>query len=118
LRLGLTVVADSVNRLDVTRSGGRKMVLEAGVQIFDIELICSDATVHRVTIEERQADIPGHKLPTWKSVLERRYDPWESEHLVVDTANFSVEQVIETITDRLSAWRERAKNRTPTVASS
>ncbi|KXU84901.1 adenylyl-sulfate kinase [Paraburkholderia monticola] len=101
LRLGLTVVADSVNGLDVTRSGWRKAALEAGVQIVEIELICSDTTVHRLRIEARQADIPGHKLPTWKSVQERRYDAWESEHLVVDTANCSIEQVVETITDRL-----------------
>jgi hypothetical protein len=53
-------------------------------------------------MEERQADIPGHTLPTWKSVLERQYDAWESEHLVVDTANRSFEAVVETIVHRLS----------------
>ncbi|EEA04156.1 kinase [Burkholderia sp. H160] len=35
LRLGLTVVVDSVNGLHVTRSGWRKVALEAGVPIFD-----------------------------------------------------------------------------------
>jgi predicted kinase len=102
LRLGLTVVADSVNSLHVTRSAWRSVALEAGVRIFEIELICSDTTAHRLRVEGRRADIPGHKLPTWKSVLERQYDAWESEHLVVDTANVSVEQAVETITHRLS----------------
>jgi predicted kinase len=102
LRLGLTVIADSVNGLDVTRSGWRKVALEAGVHIFEIELICSDTTMHRRRIEERWADIPGHTVPTWKSVLERQYDAWESEHLVVDTANRSFEAVVETIVHRLS----------------
>jgi hypothetical protein len=41
-------------------------------------------------------------LPTWKNVLERQYDPWESEHLIVDTANVSIEQAVETIVHRLS----------------
>jgi predicted kinase len=102
LRLGLTVVADSVNSLDVTRSAWKGVALEAGVRIFEIELICSDAAAHRLRVEGRRADIPGHELPTWKSVLERQYDPWESEHLVLDTANVSVEQAVETITHRLS----------------
>ncbi|SDI66045.1 AAA family ATPase [Paraburkholderia phenazinium] len=102
LRLGLTVVADSVNSLQITRAAWRKVALEAGVRIFEIELICSDTTTHRLRVEGRQPDISGHTLPTWKNVLERRYDPWDSEHLVVDTANVSVEQAVETITRRLS----------------
>lgn len=102
LRLGLTVVADSVNSLHVTRSAWRSVALEAGARIFEIELVCSDTTEHRLRVERRRADIPGHKLPTWTSVLERQYDAWESEHLVVDTANVSVEQVIEIITHSLS----------------
>ena len=98
LRLGLTVVADSVNSLHVTRRAWRSVALEAGVRIFEIELICSDPTVHRLRVEGRRADIPGHKLPTWKNVQERQYDAWESEHFVVDTANLSVEEAVETIT--------------------
>jgi predicted kinase len=101
LRLGLTVVADSVNSLDVTRRAWRNVALEADVRIVEIELICSDTTTHRLRVEGRQADIVGHKLPTWKSVLERRYDPWNSEHLVVDTANVSIEEAMEIITHRL-----------------
>ena len=102
LRLGLTVVADSVNLLHVTRSAWRNVALEAGVQVFEIELICSDPTTHRQRVEGRRADIPGHKLPTWKSVLERHYDAWDSERLVVDTADVSVEQAVETIIHCLS----------------
>ncbi|ATI29886.1 MULTISPECIES: AAA family ATPase [Ralstonia solanacearum species complex] len=101
LRLGLTVVADSVNPLHVTRTAWQNVALEADARIYEIELICSDTTMHRLRIEARTADIPGHKLPTWKSVLERQYDPWDSEHLVVDTANVSVEQAVETIIRRL-----------------
>lgn len=98
LRLGLTVVADSVNSLNLTRTAWRNVARGAGVRIFEIELICSDATAHRLRLEGRQADIPGHKLPTWKNVQERQYDAWESEHFVVDTANLSVEEAVEAIT--------------------
>ena len=103
LRLGSTVVADSVNSLQITRESWRKVAFEAGVKIFEIELVCSDAAMHRHRVEGRKADIPNFQLPTWQSVLERQYDPWESAHLVVDTAKFSVEQSVEAIIQRLSA---------------
>jgi predicted kinase len=102
LRLGLTVVADSVNSLLVTRSAWRSVARETGVRIFEIELICSDRTAHRLRVEGRRTDTPSHKLLTWKSVLERQYDAWESEHLIVDTASVSVERVVETITHNFS----------------
>jgi predicted kinase len=97
LRLGLRVVADSVNSLNVTRDAWRRVARDAGVRIVEIELICSDTAAHRLRVEERRADIPGHKLPTWESVLERQYDVWTSEHLVIDTANVSVERAVAMI---------------------
>lgn len=101
LRLGSTVVADSVNSLHLTRSAWSDVAFDAGVQIFEVELVCSDAAMHRQRVEERKADIPGFPLPTWANVLERQYDAWESEHLIVDTAIVSVEQAVEAITQRL-----------------
>ncbi|MDR7006630.1 AAA family ATPase [Paraburkholderia strydomiana] len=101
LRLGSTVVADSVNPLRITRSAWRNVAFDAGVQIFEIELVCSDASMHRHRVEVRKADSPGLELPTWQSVLERQYDPWECPHLVVDTAMCSVEQAIEGIMQQL-----------------
>ncbi|MBN3851469.1 AAA family ATPase [Paraburkholderia sp. Ac-20342] len=101
LSLGLTVVADSANMLNITRIAWRNVAREAGVPIFEIELICSDTAIHRIRVEERRADIAGHRQPTWKDVLSRQHDAWNSKHLVVDTANLSVEQVIEIITHRL-----------------
>jgi len=72
------------------------------VPLFEVELICSDTTKHRLRVEAREADIPGHQLPTWKSVLERQFDPWNSQHLLIDTANVSVEHAVETIIRSLS----------------
>ncbi|MDR6495707.1 putative kinase [Paraburkholderia terricola] len=102
LRLGLPVVADSANLLNITRAAWRNVALKASVRIYEIELVCSDPTTHRLRIEGRRADIAGHSLPTWNSVLGRPYDAWDSEHLVIDTASLSVEQAIEAIIHRLS----------------
>ncbi|MGY6122031.1 AAA family ATPase (plasmid) [Paraburkholderia strydomiana] len=102
LRLGSIVVADSVNPLRITRDAWRNVAFDAGVQIFEIELVCSDAAVHRHRVEVRKADIPGFQLPAWLTVLERQYEPWESAHLVIDTAGVSVQQAVEAIVQRLS----------------
>jgi predicted kinase len=102
LRLGQTVIADSVNSLEITRSAWRNVALSAAVPIFEVELICSDTALHRQRVEGRQADIPGHKLPTWRNVLERQYDQWASKRLVIDTAKVSIEQAVETIARHLS----------------
>jgi predicted kinase len=97
LRLGLTVIADSVNPLNITRNAWRNMAHEVDVEIFEIELICTDTVEHRRRIESRIADIPDHALPDWKSVLERQYDPWDRDHIVLDTAKISADHVLSAI---------------------
>jgi predicted kinase len=101
LRIGLTVVADSVNPLTITRNAWRNVALEAGVRFFEVELICSDKEEHRSRIESRTTDIVGLKLPNWQNVLEREYNTWDSEHLIIDTAIVSVDQAIEKIIQNL-----------------
>jgi predicted kinase len=86
LRLGLSVVADSVNPLDVTRAAWRDVAARAEVAFREIEVICSDAEEHRRRVETRPARIPGLSLPTWDDVLQREYHVWRQEHLTIDTA--------------------------------
>lgn len=101
LRIGLTVVADSVNSLNITRNAWRNVALEAAVEFVEIELICSDSVKHRLRVESRIADIPEHQLPNWQLVLERDYDFWSSAHLIVDTALLSADQAVEAILQHL-----------------
>ncbi|MFK0379136.1 AAA family ATPase [Pandoraea sp. NPDC090278] len=98
---GLTVIADSVNALQLTRDAWRSVAAEMGVGILEVELICADASVHRQRVEARQSDISGHKLPTWKRVIERQYDLWDVDHLVIDTARVSVSQAVDHIVNRM-----------------
>lgn len=110
LSSGLTVIADSVNALKLTRDAWRSVATEMGVGILEVELICSDASVHRQRVEERQADIPGHKLPTWKRVIERQYDPWDADHFVIDTARVSVSPAVDHIVARLKIREEQDRS--------
>jgi predicted kinase len=86
LRLGLDVVADSVNPLGVTRDAWRQVAEDAGVPFVEIEVVCSNQAEHRSRVESRVTDVPGLKLPTWTDVLKREYDAWDRAHIVVDTA--------------------------------
>lgn len=86
LSLGQLVVTDSVNPIELTRKAWAKIALETGVQLIEIEIICSDSIEHRRRVETRTSDIPGLRLPTWEQVITREYDPWITPHLIIDTA--------------------------------
>ena len=70
--------------------------------VFEIEIICSDPGEHQRRVESRSADISGHRLPTWSDVIERDYQPWERDRLVVDTANLNVHECVGNIRAALS----------------
>ncbi|MDR3499535.1 MAG: AAA family ATPase [Parvibaculum sp.] len=94
LRLGRTVIADSVNPIELTRAAWREVANRAGTSFTEVELICSDLAEHRRRIETRQADIDGFKLPTWEEVVARDYEPWTDDHIVIDTATLATGHII------------------------
>jgi predicted kinase len=97
LRLGLSVVADSVNPLQITRTAWREVALRVGVPFVEIEVICSDIAEHQYRVESRSTEIAGFKLPTWDAVVKRSYEPWDTKHIAIDTAGQTVEQSIATL---------------------
>ena len=90
LRLGMTVIGDSVNGWMLTRDAWRDVGVKCGVRVVEIETICSDVAEHRKRIETRRNDVPGLALPTWQEVLGRDYHQWTREHVTIDTAGLSV----------------------------
>jgi predicted kinase len=86
LRLGHTVVADSVNPVPATRAAWIDVANRAGVNFVQVEITCSDREEHRRRVEARPPDIRGHVVPTWPEVIAREYHPWNSERIVIDTA--------------------------------
>jgi predicted kinase len=101
LRLGMSVVADSVNPISITRRAWRDVAVRAAVAFVEIEVICSDAEEHRRRVETRSCDIPGLRLPTWNEVESRVYDPWETAPLVVDTAGRTEQDSFATLLSQL-----------------
>jgi predicted kinase len=101
LRVGRTVIADSVNPLPVTRDAWVEVANRAEVRAVEIEVKCSDASEHRHRVENRMTDIFGLRPPTWQEVVSRDYRPWDREHIVIDTASRSVEQSVKMLRELL-----------------
>jgi predicted kinase len=103
LRLGLDVVADSVNPWQLTREAWRDVARGAGADFRDIEVVCSDEAEHRRRVESREGQVPGLRLPSWQDVLDRRYEPWLGERIVLDTAGRTPAQSKEALLQALAA---------------
>jgi len=101
LRLGLSVVAESVNPLAVTRDAWLETGRSAGADVLEVEVVCSDPVEHRRRAEGRRLDIPGLTPPTWREITERDYEPWHRDRVVVDTAGVSVESCVRALLDHL-----------------
>lgn len=102
LRLGLDVIADSVNPLSITRDAWRAVALDNGADYLEIEVKCSDPAEHRRRVEGRSSDLPGFVLPNWDEVLKRDYQPWNRDRLIIDTACLSADQALGLILNQIS----------------
>ena len=101
LRLGRTVIADSVNPIRLTRDAWIGVAHRAQVGAVEVEVICSDLQQHRERVETRPADIGGLRLPTWEEVVSREYEPWARKHIVIDTIGRSVAESVEELREAL-----------------
>lgn len=102
LRLGRTVISDSVNPMQLTRDAWIGVANRARVRAAEVEVVCSDPRQHRQRVETRMADICGLKLPTWDQISSREYEPWTRKHVVIDTAGRSVAENIAELREALS----------------
>lgn len=84
LSAGLDVVVDAVNPVEVAREGWRELAASAGVPLLLIEVVCSDRERHRRQVEQRVSEVAGRAVPGWQSVVDREYEPWHGERLVID----------------------------------
>ena len=105
LRLGHTVIADSVNPVEVTRAAWRRVAQRAGKRYIEIEIVCSDQAEHRHRVESRIADIVGHQLPTWQQVCAREYEPWRAS-IVIDTAGQHTKASVSALRERLEGYEQ------------
>jgi predicted kinase len=86
LALGLSVIADSCNPLDLTREAWEATAHRAHARPINIEITCTNPTEHRHRAESRRPTIPNHTIPTWPEIENREYAPWTRERILIDTA--------------------------------
>jgi len=89
LRLGMDVIADSCNPLELTRREWEQVAENNGATFVNIEVVCTDAGEHRRRIKTRTSDAPGLILPTWHDVENREYHKWSRDRIIIDTAEHS-----------------------------
>lgn len=102
LRGGHHVVADSVNPLTATRLAWAGVASDTGSRLVDVEVVCSDRTIHRRRVETRTSDLDGLRVPTWDEVESRHYEPWDPPVVTVDTAD-GIDDAVETVVSLVRA---------------
>ena len=95
LRLGLSVVADSCNPIELSRREWEGVAEAEGVEFVNVEVICSDSAEHRHRVENRATSVPNLRLPTWQDVVDREYQSWSGPRVTIDTAGNSPDASFE-----------------------
>jgi predicted kinase len=101
LALGLDVVADTVNPIELTRRWWSDAADACSARLLNVEIVCSDQAEHRRRIEARRSDIVGLDLPDWGRVQSRHYEAWASHRVVLDTSKLSESDCIRRIIEML-----------------
>lgn len=101
LKLGLSAIADCCNPIELTREEWQQVAIEAGAHYINIEIICSDEREHRERVEQRISTVKNLILPTWQNVVDRDYQPWQTQVIRIDTAGKSIQSSINELREKL-----------------
>jgi predicted kinase len=107
LDIGLSVVADSVNSIEITRAAWRKVANDLRVKYHEIEVVCSDKTEHRRRLESRESAPGKIRTVTWDDITKRQSQPW-SGCIVFDTSGESSEENCRRFEKEIQAFRKHA----------
>lgn len=89
LRLGISVVADSCNPIELTRREWEDVAEAEGAKFLNVEIVCSDSAEHRRRLENRANSTPNMTAPDWEEVIAREYHSWSVPRVIIDTAGRS-----------------------------
>lgn len=95
LRDGYNVIADAVNAVEPARQGWRDAAANAGADLVEIEILCSDAEEVRSRLLTRDTGIPGLPPVTPAAVAARGWEQSTGNPGRLDTAGRSAEACLE-----------------------
>ncbi len=103
LALGHAVVADTVNPVEASRRLWAETARSCAATLVNVEVVCTDADLHRSRVEARTGDIGGLTLPTWQQVVDRHFEPWSGPRLRLDSAALRTQEAVDAILHHVSA---------------
>jgi len=95
LQNGNDVIADSCNPIQLTREEWQEVAKSADADFINIEIICTDSSIHKQRVESRASKIPNLSLPSWQEILDREYHEWKTDRVVIDTTNKTIDESYE-----------------------
>ncbi|MET9629562.1 AAA family ATPase [Lentzea sp. NPDC006480] len=104
VQLGVDVIVDVAGHTREARAQVRELVERLGGVFVGVECVCSDEGVHRSRVEGRSRGIPGwYPTVPWTHVERMRglWEPWEDDHLVLDSAVETVDSSVKRVLDAL-----------------
>lgn len=110
LELGLNVVADSCNSINLTRKQWEDVAKSKDCSFINIEVICSNKNEHKKHAGTRKSEVKNLKLPSWASIENREHDDWESERIVIDTSDKTVNNTINELYEKIEGYLNEEKS--------
>jgi len=106
LRIGLSVIADSCNPVELTRTEWEDVARDSGARHLNFEILCSDKVEHPARVETRVVNIQGLKLPTWLDVEQREYHAWAKHRVEIDTFGKSTDESFDQLYRAILDWNK------------
>lgn len=103
LNLGLDVIADTVNPLEVSRQLWVETAASAKAALMNVEIVCLDTAEHKRRVETRASDIDGLVVPDWNAVISRQYQPWARPPLTLDSSRMSITECASKIIEEMAS---------------
>jgi predicted kinase len=112
LKIGNDVISDQCNTIKLTRKEWNDVAIKNNCQYINIEIICSNKMEHKKRIELRRNEIENLELPTWEEIMGRVYEPWDEDHIIIDTANKTIEECTKETMEKIKDYKNNgiAKN--------
>jgi predicted kinase len=101
LKIGNSVVADQCNPIKLTREEWKNIALKNSSEYINVEILCSDEAEHKSRVENRKTEVENLKLPAWKDVMERDYEPWNEDRIIIDTANRTIDECTKELMEKV-----------------
>jgi adenylylsulfate kinase-like enzyme len=95
LKVGNNVISDQCNPWKLTRDEFNNVAIKNNCKYINIEIICSNVEEHK-----KRVKIRGY--PVWEEIDKWKYEPWNEEHIIIDTANKTIEECIKELIEKIN----------------